>query len=87
MIMQARQVIEQLIIKEVKGLCSGCSNSGACIYEKVAIKQVIQCELFELDADPQPSATAKGLCKSCDNASVCKLPGRNDGVWHCYEFI
>jgi hypothetical protein len=86
--MQAHQVIEQLIINGVKGLCSSCSNRGACIYQKVAIKQVIQCELFELDVEyPQALDTARGLCKDCDNAGICKLPGRNEGVWHCHEFI
>jgi hypothetical protein len=86
--MQTREFIEQLVVAEMKGLCSGCFHQASCFYRKVATKSVIQCELFEADFDlPYAAEPLKGLCKTCDHASDCKLPGRNGGVWHCNEFI
>lgn len=84
--MQAREVIEELIENEVKGLCGTCTHAANCVYLKTARKQIIQCELYELDvtfSDIPPS----GLCRSCDHSTTCKLPGRVFGVWHCNEFL
>jgi len=85
--MDISEIIENLITREVRGLCMTCVHANACIYHQTATRDIIQCELYQLDVErttlkDQP----QGLCKSCDNAANCKLPGRAGGVWHCNEF-
>jgi hypothetical protein len=85
--MEIPELIEQIIVKEIKGLCSSCAYAHDCLYQKVTTKAIIQCEMFELELEGETVlAPTKGLCKSCDHASECKLPGRIHGVWHCNEF-
>jgi len=83
--MQTREVIEEMIASELKGLCLSCVHAPTCIYHRTARKEIIQCEAFELDEE-QEAFSLNGLCKSCDNAATCKLPGRRSGVWHCNEY-
>jgi hypothetical protein len=86
--MQVKELIEDVIISEVKGLCVTCAHADSCVYYKTATKSIIQCELFELDNSSRAALRApKGLCKTCDLATRCKLPGRLEGLWHCNEFI
>lgn len=86
--MQLKELIEDLVVREVKGLCTTCVHTHDCLFHKTATKKIIQCELFELGFEP-PAAevSATGLCKTCDNAAHCKLSGRKEGVWRCSEFI
>jgi hypothetical protein len=86
--MQVKELIEDVIISEVKGLCGTCAHADNCFYYKTALKAIIQCELFELDNTSRAGLSSpKGLCKTCDLATRCKLPGRVQGLWHCNEFI
>jgi hypothetical protein len=80
-------LIEEIIVMEMKGLCTTCAHATHCVYLKSSSKAIIQCELFELDGTLKSPTSANGLCKTCDNASRCNLPGRAEGVWHCNEFI
>jgi hypothetical protein len=86
-LMQTWEVIEDIVLKEVKGLCGTCRHAESCVYHQTAVKKVIQCELFEFDLEQRPTLEAPaGLCKTCDNSHYCKLPGRKNGVWHCNQF-
>jgi hypothetical protein len=86
--MRVLELIEDLVVREVKGLCVTCVHADGCIYHKTATKKIIQCELFELSLGQSiDSISRKGLCTTCDNASYCKLPGRKEGVWRCNEFV
>lgn len=86
--MQLKELIEDLVVKEVKGLCATCAHAEDCLYRKTATKKIIQCELFELNLEQNIGAVeVMGLCKTCDNAKHCKLAGRTEGVWRCNEFI
>jgi hypothetical protein len=85
--MQTQERIEQLVAKELKSLCITCMHTHDCVFHRLSIKAIIQCELFEFDlGHDERSGTPHGLCKTCDNASLCKLPGRIEGLWHCNEF-
>lgn len=79
--------IEDLVLKEVKALCTTCYHRHECSFYKTTTKAIIQCELFQLDEDkPFEGSVKRGLCITCDNAVRCSLPGRRTGVWHCDEF-
>lgn len=84
--MQVKEIIEDIVLREVKPLCVTCRFADDCVYHQTATKVIIQCELFEFDLDQQHDEGGKGLCRTCDNAKHCKLPGRFQGVWHCNEF-
>jgi hypothetical protein len=84
--MQAAEVIEGMIISELRGLCTSCAHARTCVYYRSSEKIIIQCELFKLDEGLHDTEVLHGLCTSCDQASHCKLPGRITGVWHCNEF-
>jgi hypothetical protein len=85
--MQAREVIEGMIISELKGLCTSCAHSGTCVYFKSSERIILQCELFRVnDGDVHDPDAPQGLCTSCDHARQCTLSGRKTGVWHCNEF-
>lgn len=83
-----REAIEELILREFRGLCSSCLHVDTCVYHgSEPGRSVIQCELFELNDEPSLEVdSAQGLCKGCDFAPACKLPGRRTGTWHCNEF-
>ncbi|HMG93903.1 MAG TPA: hypothetical protein VK589_27780 [Chryseolinea sp.] len=83
-----RDVIEEIVISEFKGLCSSCVHLASCGYfKKNSHKAVIQCELFEVDDEVVlPQNIPDGLCRNCDLAAECRLPGRRMGTWHCNEF-
>ena len=83
-----REIIEDMVVREFKGLCSTCLHVDSCAYSKrKSDKIVIQCEMFEVDNDnPSGESTPEGLCKNCDLARFCRLPGRKTGTWHCNEF-
>jgi hypothetical protein len=46
--MQLKELIEDLVVREVKGLCATCVHTNDCLFHKTATKKIIQCELFEL---------------------------------------
>lgn len=82
------KVIEDIISKELKGLCINCENINTCIYFKTATRKIIQCELFVLDKDQCAETTPlNGLCKTCDHSATCTLPGRKSNVWRCSEYL
>ena len=29
----------------------------------------------------------RGLCKDCENRKICELPIREEGVWHCENYL
>lgn len=81
------EVIEDIVLKEFKGLCSTCVHVDSCAYfKRKSAKIIIQCEMFEVDNSPLNEKDRGGLCKSCDLADECRLPGRKFGTWHCNEF-
>jgi len=85
--MQTREVIEEMIVSELKGLCMTCSHAETCVYHKTARKEIIQCELYSPEADhPVDKVSLSGLCRSCDHAESCRLPGKITGVWHCNDY-
>jgi hypothetical protein len=86
--MQMNPAIEELIAAELRELCSTCMHAPSCVYHQTSTKAIIQCELFELDAEVKTAShhSPAGLCANCDHASYCKLPGRKVGVWRCNEF-
>lgn len=85
--MQAGELIEGMIISELRGLCTSCAHSPTCMYYRASEKIIIQCEIFRVADDTITDAdAAHGLCVTCDHSSHCTLPGRKSGVWHCNEF-
>ena len=85
--MQTRELIEDLVTRELKALCTTCAHVSTCVYYRATSKAIIQCEIFSIDQDNAgETESAQGLCTSCDLASHCKLPGRKIGVWRCNEF-
>jgi hypothetical protein len=85
--MQTNEIIEDIITRELRGLCVSCAHADRCIYHKDSLKLVIQCEMFDLDQASRPTPQPlQGLCRTCDHAPYCKLPGRKNGVWRCNEF-
>ena len=83
-----REIIEEIVVSEFRGLCSSCIHISTCGYfKKNSHKGIIQCELFEVDEEVAlPQNNTNGLCKTCDLEAACKLPGRKMGTWHCNEF-
>jgi hypothetical protein len=81
-------LIEEMVVKEFMGLCSTCAHVHSCAYsERRSDKVIIQCEMFEVDHDNlSGEKTPSGLCRTCDLTTVCRLPGRKTGTWHCNEF-
>ena len=82
--------IEDIIIKEINGLCGSCVHFEGCAYRLSTGKMIIQCEVFECGND-QPikrpeDASLKGLCVNCSKSPVCHLPKDASGVWHCEEY-
>ena len=83
-----KAIMEEIVVSELRGLCSSCIHlATCCYYKKNSHKVVIQCELFEVDDEVgSPQNNPEGLCKNCDLSAACKLPGRRIGTWHCNEF-
>ena len=88
--MQTRETIEDIVTRELKGLCISCAHTQTCPYHKATSKVIIQCEFFQLDlldlSTHATHGTAQGLCATCDHASRCTLPGRKEGAWRCNDF-
>jgi hypothetical protein len=74
--MQTRDTIEDLVTRELDKFCTMSVHADACIDQKPFDHEGTVVE--------QPS---RGLCTMCDHASHCKLPGRQEGVWRCNEFL
>jgi len=83
-----REIIEDMVVREFRSLCSTCLHIDSCVYSRRrSDKVIIQCEMFEVDDDNlSGDNTPTGLCKNCDLAANCRLPGRKTGTWHCNEF-
>ncbi len=77
---------EEMLIDELKGLCTTCRHVSHCPFFRRADKAIIDCEMFDADESAVADDSLRGLCKTCDNAAHCSLPGRRIGVWHCNEF-
>ena len=86
--MRALEYIEEIVANGLKGLCLSCVHRHSCVYRQRSTRNVIQCEMFELDTDGDIENTEEpaGLCRTCDHARGCKLVGRKTGVWHCNEY-
>ena len=83
--MHIREIIEDMVEKELKGLCFACTHSDSCPTHGKR-KIVIQCEVVDVVESHEAAPTIYGLCKTCDHAHECMLPGRKAGVWHCNEY-
>ncbi len=80
--------IEELVTKELGGLCNTCVHRTGCLFRQRSERVVIQCEQFEawpLDVAAR-NLPARGLCLNCAKAAVCHLPKEPSGVWHCEEY-
>lgn len=82
--------IEEIVARELSGLCSSCVHHDGCVYRANAGKVVIQCEVFESYAGnfirSDERSTPKGLCLNCSKCHFCHLPKETSGVWHCEEY-
>jgi hypothetical protein len=79
--------IEDLIIKAFIPLCINCTHYTHCIYRKQTKKQIIQCELFEVqERSIEAKGRLKGLCINCAKAPDCDLHKEQSGVWGCADF-
>jgi len=61
-----RTVIEDIAVKEVKGLCSTCLHVNDCAFFKRTLDKIVnQCELFEVDSDDRSVVdTPKGSAET-----------------------
>lgn len=85
--MQIKEIIEEIVTRELRVLCGTCRHNNTCVYRQESTKAIIQCEIYEHEAEAVGEGSPKrGLCASCVQAQRCTLPGRSIGVWHCYEF-
>jgi len=87
--MQPLALIEDLLLNELKGLCTNCGLASKCFYRKETNKIIIQCELHQLCEAPGAPREASGqrsLCTSCSKADTCQLPGRHMGIWRCEAY-
>ena len=82
--------IEEIVVKELGGLCTSCVHFNECVYRKSSNKVVIQCEVFESPEDSSAEhidhALVRGLCLNCSKHRFCHLPREASGVWHCEEY-
>ena len=82
--------VEELVIKELSGLCKSCVHAEDCVYRKNSLKVVIQCEEFESVGtaanDRNGNSAVPGLCLNCSKNQFCTLPKEISGVWHCEEY-
>lgn len=85
--MHTNETIEEIIVRELRGLCASCAHAEGCLYFNTSLKIVIQCDMFDDVQNAEPHAhEVQGLCRTCDHSPSCKLPGRKHGVWRCNEF-
>lgn len=85
--MHTNETIEEIIVRELRGLCASCARAEGCLYHNTSLKVIIQCDMFDDALTGDASAhPLQGLCRTCDHSSYCKLPGRKHGVWRCNEF-
>lgn len=83
--------IEDLVSKELIGLCGSCVHFDGCVYRKNSQRIVIQCEVFEsvtgaTKGIPAKQNPVKGLCVNCSRNHFCHLPREASGVWQCEEY-
>lgn len=82
--------IEEIVVKELGGLCRSCVHHDGCVYRKSSDKVVIQCEVFEssggIVAEQIDRTLVGGLCLNCSKKYFCHLPKEASGVWHCEEY-
>ena len=82
--------IEEIVVRELNGLCGSCVHFDSCVYRMNAQKVVIQCEVFEssggASAKSDEGIAPKGLCFNCSIRHFCHLPKETSGVWHCEEY-
>lgn len=83
--------IEEMMVKEMNGLCGSCVHFDECVYRKNSTKVIIQCEVFESVRTNgiktrHEDAPLRGLCLNCSRNQVCHLPKEPTGVWHCEEY-
>jgi hypothetical protein len=82
--------IEEIVYKELNGLCGSCIHFQGCVYRKNSTKVVIQCEVFESRETPAGKSDITqvlgGLCLNCSKKLFCHLPKESSGVWHCEEY-
>jgi len=80
--------IEDIVVREMSGLCGSCLHRDGCVYRMSTTKQVIQCEVYEstgaISADD--NIPKKGLCLNCVKSQNCQLPKPASGVWHCEAY-
>jgi hypothetical protein len=86
--MQTRDTIEDLVTHELAKLCITCVHANRCIYQNTATSASVKCALVDQRHDQiDYSKPSRGLCSMCDHANHCSLPGRQEGVWRCNEFL
>lgn len=82
--------IEDIVVREMSGLCGSCAHHDGCVYRLSTKKVVIQCEVFEttgeIPAGSYDAIPEKGLCLNCTKSHNCHLPKPASGVWHCEEY-
>ena len=83
--------IEEIVYKELNGLCGSCIHFKDCVYRKNSKKVVIQCEVFEsrerdINNGSAITISVRGLCSNCTKNRFCRLPKEAAGVWHCEEY-
>ena len=81
--------IEEIVVRELGGLCHSCAHHDTCVYRLSTDKVVIQCEVFESSAAEivlDDCFPEKGLCLNCNKRQSCHLPKQASGVWHCEEY-
>jgi hypothetical protein len=90
--MKAKVQLQHIVQSELKGLCNSCAYATRCVYTRASVRTIIQCEFYDRSVDREAFTTGKepvlvkGLCAICDKVLLCKLPAREQGVWHCNDF-
>jgi len=79
--MQTQEHIEQLLERELDGLCASRESADHGLYPRTAGTIIRRPTLDDV------KYTSTGLCMNCAKANSCHLPGRKVGVWHCEEYL
>ncbi len=89
--MAIQEKIKHLIELELKGICTNCALSGDCTYRMATSKVIVQCELYQMEEEDASASklisTQRGLCMNCVKVDRCQLPEKNEGIWHCEEYL